>query len=242
VRCIERSGLDLECLVLEPIATSEAVVTEPEKELGALLVDIGGGTTDVAVFSKGSIAYSSAIPVGGNHVTRDISVGLRTSFANAEKVKIESGIAMEELVDENEIITVPGLEHGEARKIPRYLLAQIIEPRLDELFRLVARELQKSGCEQEVAAGAILTGGGSQLPGTIQLAERVLEIPVRLGKPTQNLIGMVDAVNSPVFATSVGLVQFGARHPREEVPFMMASGLFLSRLWERLRRLFRRED
>jgi len=242
VRCIERSGLDLDCLVLEPIATSEAVVSEPEKELGALLVDIGGGTSDIAIFSKGSISYSSAIPVGGNHVTRDISVGLRTSFEAAEQIKIESGIAMEELANEDEIVRVPGLGVGEPRKVPRYLLGQIIQPRVEELFHLVARELEKSGCEQQVAAGAIISGGGSQLPGTAQLAERVLEIPVRIGKPTRNLIGMTDSVSSPIFATGVGLVQYGARYPREEVPLITASGMFLSRFWERVCRLFRAEN
>jgi len=242
VRCIERSGLDLDCLVLEPIATSEAVVSEPEKELGALLVDIGGGTSDIAIFSKGSISYSSAIPVGGNHVTRDISVGLRTSFEAAEQIKIESGIAMEELANEDEIVRVPGLGVGEPRKVPRYLLGQIIQPRVEELFHLVARELEKSGCEQQVAAGAIISGGGSQLPGTAQLAERVLEIPVRIGKPTRNLIGMTDSVSSPIFATGVGLVQYGARYPREEVPLITASGMFLSRFWERVCRLFHAEN
>jgi len=207
-----------------------------------LLVDIGGGTSDIAIFSKGSISYSSAIPVGGNHVTRDISVGLRTSFEAAEQIKIESGIAMEELANEDEIVRVPGLGVGEPRKVPRYLLGQIIQPRVEELFHLVARELEKSGCEQQVAAGAIISGGGSQLPGTAQLAERVLEIPVRIGKPTRNLIGMTDSVSSPIFATGVGLVQYGARYPREEVPLITASGMFLSRFWERVCRLFHAEN
>lgn len=237
VLCVERAGLELECLVLEPIATSEAVVSEPEKDLGVLLVDIGGGTSDVAIFHQGSIAYSSAIPVGGNHVSRDISIGLRTSFETAERLKVEYGAALEEVVSDDEVLPVPAAGSGEVRKVPRRILAQIIEPRMEELFTLVRKELDKSGYEQQIAGGGIVTGGGSLLPGTVALAERVMEIPVRSGKPTQNLIGMTDAVTSPIYATGVGLVQYGARHPREERPLMQISSRIIQDLWEKLRRL-----
>ncbi|MBI3919929.1 MAG: cell division protein FtsA [Armatimonadetes bacterium] len=239
VRCVERAGLDLECLVLEPIATSEAVVTEAEKDLGVALVDIGGGTSDIAVFHGGSIAYSSAIPVGGNHVSRDISIGLRTSFEAAERIKVEHGVAMEELVGEEDILTVPAAGTGESRKFPKRILAQIIEPRMEELFVLMRKEVEKSGYEQHIAGGAIITGGGSLLPGTVPLAERVLEMPVRVGKPTQNLIGMTDAVSSPIYATGVGLVHYGARYPREERPLMYTPHRFLTELWEKVRRMLR---
>lgn len=239
VRCVERAGLDLECLVLEPIATSEAVVTEAEKDLGVALVDIGGGTSDIAVFHGGSIAYSSAIPVGGNHVSRDISIGLRTSFEAAERIKVEHGVALEELVGEEDLLTVPAAGTGESRRFPKRILAQIIEPRMEELFVLMRKEVEKSGYEQHIAGGAIITGGGSLLPGTVPLAERVLEMPVRVGKPTQNLIGMTDAVSSPMYATGVGLVHYGARYPREERPLMHTPHRILTELWEKIRRMLR---
>jgi cell division protein FtsA len=210
VQCVERAGLNASALVLEPIATSEAVATADERELGVALIDIGGGTSDIAVFSEGSIIYSAVIPVGGNHVTRDISIGLRTPFEIAERLKIERGVASPALIPHGEALEVMTAGSGERLRLPRAVLGEIIEARMIELFEMARDAIGVSRLQKRVPAGVILSGGGSLLPGAIELAQQVFDLPVRLGKPV-DLDGWSDQVDSPQFATAVGLLRFALR-------------------------------
>ena len=211
VQCVERAGLTVQALVLEPIATSEAVATADERELGVALIDIGGGTSDLAVFMDGSIVDSRVISVGGNHVTRDISIGLRTPFDLAERLKIESGVASASLIPHGEALEVMTAGSGERQRLPRAILGEIIEARMSELLEM-AREAMG---DHRLPAGVILTGGGSMLPGVIELAQDIFQLPVRLGHPI-NLAGWGEQVETPQFSTGVGLLRFGLRQ-REAV-------------------------
>ena len=210
VQCVERAGLVAEALVLEPIATSEAVATADERELGVALIDIGGGTSDIAVFSEGSIVFSSVIPVGGNHVTRDISIGLRTPFEIAERLKIERGVASPALIPHGEALEVMTAGSGERLRLPRAVLGEIIEARMIELFEMARDSMGVARLQKRVPAGIILSGGGALLPGAIELAQQVFDLPVRMGKPI-DLDGWSDQVDSPQFATAVGLLRFALR-------------------------------
>ena len=211
VKCVHRAGLSVDATVLEPIATSESVVMDAEKELGVALVDIGGGTTDVAVFTGGEIYYTAVLPVGGNHVTNDIAVGLRASQEEAEKTKIKFGAADSDLVGEDDAFEITSLGAEAPRELPRELLVKIIEPRMQEMLQMVRAEIMKSGYLEMLPAGAVITGGASQMPGTAQLAEQILGMPVRLGLP-RDVGGLSDTVASPVYATAVGLVMYAAKH------------------------------
>jgi cell division protein FtsA len=211
VQCAERAGLRVQSLVLEPIATSEAVATFDERELGVALIDIGGGTSDIAIFADGSIVHSSVIPVGGNHVTRDISIGLRTPFDLAERLKIESGVAAASMIPHGEALEVMTAGSGERQRLPRTILGEIIEARMSELLEM-AREQMDS---HRMPAGVILTGGGAMLPGAIELAQEIFQMPVRLGTPI-DLTGWGDHVDTPQYATGVGLLRFALRQ-REAV-------------------------
>lgn len=210
VQCVERAGLSAEALVLEPIATSEAVATPDERELGVALIDIGGGTSDIAVFADGSIVYSAVIPVGGNHVTRDISIGLRTPFEIAERLKIERGVASPSLIPHGEALEVMTAGSGERLRLPRAVLGEIIEARMIELFEMARDSMGVSRLQKRVPAGVILSGGGALLPGALELAQQVFDLPVRLGKPF-NMDGWSDQVDSPQYATAVGLLRFALR-------------------------------
>jgi len=211
VKCVHRAGLSVDATVLEPIATSESVVLDAEKDLGVALVDIGGGTTDVAVFTRGEIYYTAVLPVGGNHVTNDIAVGLRASQEEAEKAKIKYGAASLDLVDEDDTFQITSLGADTSRDLPREILAKIIEPRVQEILQMVRAEIMKSGYLEMLPAGAVITGGASQMPGTADLAERILGMPVRLGLP-RDVGGLSDTIQSPVHATAVGLVIYAAKH------------------------------
>jgi cell division ATPase FtsA len=202
--------LNASALVLEPIATAEAVATQDERELGVALIDIGGGTSDIAVFSEGSIIYSAVIPVGGNHVTRDISIGLRTPFEIAERLKIERGVASPTLIPHGEALEVMTAGSGERLRLPRAVLGEIIEARMIELFEMARDAIGVSRLQKRVPAGVILSGGGALLPGAIELAQQVFDLPVRLGKPV-DLDGWSDQVDSPQYATAVGLLRFALR-------------------------------
>lgn len=210
VQCVERSGLRAEALVLEPIATSEAVSTADERELGVALIDIGGGTSDIAVFNEGSIIFSDVISVGGNHVTRDISIGLRTPFEIAERLKIERGVASPALIPHGEALEVMTAGSGERLRLPRAVLGEIIEARMIELFEMAKRSIGEAHLRKHTPAGIILSGGGALLPGINELAEQVFDLPVRLGKPVM-LDGWSEQVDSPQFATAVGLLRFALR-------------------------------
>jgi cell division protein FtsA len=208
IKCVKRCGLEVSDIILEQLASSYAVLTEDEKELGVCLIDIGGGTTDLAVFVDGSILHTAVIPIAGDQVTNDIAVALRTPTQYAEKLKLDYGCAMIKLADGKESIEVrsPGDRQGKQASVRT--LAEVIEARYEELFKLVATELRRSGLEDGVAAGVVLTGGGSQVRGVAQLAEQVLNMPVRIGKPA-NVKGLNDELKSPIYSTVVGLLQYG---------------------------------
>ena len=209
-KCVTKAGLEVAEPVLEPIATGESVLLPAEKELGVCLVDIGGGTSDLAVFCNGEIFYSAVIPVGGNHVTNDVAYGLTVGHDEAERLKTESGSALIELVSEEDVIAVRQVGREEARKLRRRALVQIIEPRMQELFQLVKDELEKAGCLDKIPAGLVVSGGGSQLKGCIEIAQQVMETPVRIGKPF-GVGGLGETLTHPKYATAIGLVQFGAK-------------------------------
>lgn len=211
VKSCNRAGLDVADIVLEQLASSEAVLSPEEKELGVALVDIGGGTTDVAIFVDGAIKHTSVLALGGNQITNDIAVGLRTPMAEAEKIKQKYGCCLASLVGKDETIEVPSVGGRKPRILSRQLLSEILEPRVEEIFTLVNREIVKSGFEDVIASGVVITGGSTILEGMPELAEQVFNLPVRRGTP-QNIGGLVDVVNSPVYATGVGLVVYGSRH------------------------------
>lgn len=211
VKCVQRAGLAVDSTVLEPIATSESVLIPAEKDLGVALIDIGGGTTDVAIFAGGEIFYTAVIPVGGNHVTNDIAVGLRASQEEAEKAKVEYGCAVADMVSDDQTFEIVSLGSDEATELPRDILARIIEPRAQEILQMARAEIMKSGYLEMLPAGAVLTGGGALLPGIVEQAEKVLGLHVRLGTPN-SIGGLNDTVDSPIHATSVGLVLYATKN------------------------------
>jgi cell division protein FtsA len=211
VKCCNRTGLQVADIVLEPLAAAEAVLHEDEKELGVALVDIGGGTCDIAIFSDGAIVHTSVLPLGGNHLTNDVAVGLRTPLDAADKIKQRYGCCVASMVNPDETIEVPSVGGRSPRIISRSMLVDIVMPRMEEIFECVKREITKAGYGDHLASGIVLTGGTTALEGTTELAEEVLGVPARRGLP-RNLGGLVDVVRSPAYATGVGLVQYGARH------------------------------
>ena len=210
VKSCNRAGLDVLDIVLEPLASSYAVLSNDEKELGVAVIDVGGGTTDIAIFLEGGIWHTAVLGIGGNHLTNDIAVGLRTPSSEAEKIKKKYGCAMTMLVRDDETIEVASVGGRPPRVLSRQVLSEIIEPRVEEIFGLVLKELRKTGFEERVASGVVVTGGTSILEGIPEAAERVMELPARRGLP-MNIGGLVDVVNSPMYATGVGLVLFGAQ-------------------------------
>jgi cell division protein FtsA len=231
VKSVNRVGLEVKDLVLEQLAASEAVLSNDEKALGTALIDIGGGTTDIAVFSEGSIKHTAVIPVGGQYVTSDIATGLRTPVAEAERIKIKYGCAYMPLIPKDEFIEVPSVGGREPREVSRQILGRIIEPRMDEILKMVQKEINRSGCEDILAAGVVLTGGGSILEGTPELAEQIFNMPVRRGLP-MDIGGLSEMVNSPAYATGVGLALFAGRNIIRENMFIM-EGNCMNRLYKR---------
>ncbi|MCK4535980.1 MAG: cell division protein FtsA [Desulfuromonadales bacterium] len=211
IKSCNKAGVDVGDIVLEQLGSAEAVLTADEKELGVALVDLGGGTTDIAIFVDGAIKHTAVLSLGGNHLTNDIAVGLRTPTAEAEKIKQTSGCCLVSKVGKDETIEVPSVGGRESRVLSRQLLAEILEPRVEEIFSLVNREIVKSGYEDLIASGVVLTGGSAILPGMPELAEQVFDLPVRRGVP-QGIGGLTDVVNSPIYATGVGLVKYGSRN------------------------------
>jgi len=218
IKCAQRTGLNVADIVLQPLASSLAVLSEDEKELGVCLVDIGGGTTDIAIFGNGAIAHTAVLALGGNHLTNDVAVGLRTPTHEAERIKKQHGCAMASMVDKSETIEVPSVGGGQPRILSRHILAEIIEPRVEEIFMLVQHEIQKCGMEELLASGVVITGGSTLLHGMAEMAEEVLGMPVRQGVP-RNLGGLVDVVKGPQFATAVGLVLYGAKQAQASPHF-----------------------
>lgn len=220
VKCCTKSGLKVQDIVLQPIASSYSVLRPEEKDLGVGLIDIGGGTTDVAVFASNAIKHSSVIAIGGDHVTNDIAIGLRIpSFKEVEEIKKKYGCALTEMVDSDEVVQIPGIGDKKTREIPRRLLSEIIEPRMEEIYSLVKDELSKMGLMDLLAGGIVLTGGSALMQGALELASAIFELPVRLGKP-YNIIGLKDAVDNPMYATGVGLVLYGFNKMEENEQFL----------------------
>jgi len=213
IKCCAKTGLSVADIVLEPLASAEAVLADEEKELGVALVDIGGGTTDLAIFVNGAIQHTSVIPIGGGHLTNDIAVGLRTPMQEAERIKVRHGSAQSGLLDRDETIEVPSVGGRPPRVLSRRILCEIIEPRVEEIFQLVRHEIQKAGHEDLLASGVVLTGGSTLLHGMPELAEEVLGLPVRRGVP-RGVGGLIDVVKSPQYATAVGLLHYGMRASR----------------------------
>ncbi|MCD4688302.1 MAG: cell division protein FtsA [Desulfuromonadaceae bacterium] len=211
VKSCNRAGVNVGDIVLEQLASSYAVLSADEKELGVAMVDIGGGTTDIAIYLDGAIKHTSVLSLGGNHLTNDIAVGLRTPMAEAEKIKKQYGCCLTSMVGKDESIEVPSVGGREPRVLSRQLLAEILEPRVEEIFTLVNREIIRSGYEDFIASGVVITGGTSILPGMPEMAEQIFNLPVRRGLP-QDIGGLTDVVNSPIFATGVGLVKYGSRN------------------------------
>jgi len=207
IKCVQRCGLTVEDMVLEQLASSHAVLTDDEKELGVCVVDIGGGTTDLAVFSQGAIRHTAVLPIAGDQVTNDIAVSMRTPTHYAEDIKVRYACALSQLANSDESIEVPSVGERPARRLARQTLAEVVEPRYEELFGLVRDELRRSGFEEVIAAGIVLTGGSARMEGAIDLAEEVFHMPVRLGLPQQHQVkGLAEVVQNPIYSTGVGLL------------------------------------
>jgi len=209
-KCIRRCGLEVEDIILEQLASSYSVLTDDEKELGVCVVDIGGGTTEIAIFKDGAIRHTGVIPIAGDQVTNDIAMALRTPTPNAEEIKIKYACALAKLTSPDETIKVPSVGDRQPRDLSRQALAEVVEPRYDELFTLIQAELRRSGYEDLIAAGIVLTGGTSKMEGVIELAEEIFHMPVRLGAP-QNIRGLSDIVNNPIYSTGVGLLIYAMK-------------------------------
>ena len=207
-KCVQQCELDVDDIILEQLASSYAVLTDDEKELGVCVVDIGGGTTDMAIFTGGSIRHTAVIPIAGDQVTNDIAMALRTPTQNAEEIKIKYACALTQLAGADDTIKVPSVGERPPRDLSRQALAEVVEPRYEELFTLVQAELRRSGFEDLIAAGVVLTGGTSKMEGVVELAEEIFHMPVRLASP-QRVTGLSDVVNNPMYATGVGLLMYG---------------------------------
>jgi cell division protein FtsA len=237
VKCVQRCGLAVDDIVLEQLASSYAVLTEDEKDLGVCVVDIGGGTTDIAVFGGGAIRHTAVIPIAGDQITNDIAVSMRTPTQYAEDIKIKYACALSQLANPDETIEVPSVGDRPPRRLARQTLAEIVEPRYEELFGLIRDELRRAGLEEQVATGIVLTGGSAKMEGAIELAEEVFHMPVRLGVP-QYVTGLSEVVSNPIHATGVGLLLYAKSNldvQRHEAP-LLAGGV--KNLLERMKAWF----
>ncbi len=214
IKCVRRCGLEVDDVILEQLASSYSVLLEDEKDLGVCLVDIGGGTTDIAVFTEGAIRHTAVIPIAGDQVTNDIAVALRTPTQYAEDIKIKYACALSQLASADETIEVPSVGERPPRRMARQTLADVVEPRYEELLTLIQAELRRSGFEDMVAAGMVITGGSAKMEGLVELAEEILHMPVRLGAP-HSVTGLTDVVRNPIYATGVGLLLFGQKNGRD---------------------------
>jgi len=208
IKCVRRCGLEVHDLILQPLASARAVLSEDEKDLGVCLLDIGGGTTDIAIFTHGAIRHTAVIPIAGDQITNDIAMALRTPTADAEAIKTRHGVALRQLADANEMIEVPGIGERAPRSMSRQTLAEVIEPRVEELFTLVQQTLRESGFEELLSSGVVLTGGSSTMQGMVELGEEIFHMPVRIGLPKYQG-GLAEVVRNPRYATAVGLLLDG---------------------------------
>jgi cell division protein FtsA len=249
IRCVERCGLSVADVVLEPLASADAVLSEDEKEIGVAVVDIGGGTTDLLLFADGGIAHTSVIPAGGNNITSDVAAGLRTPMAEAERLKRNYGCALGRMIADDEEIEVPGVGGHAPRRVARRLLSDIIEPRVEEIFSEARRRIEETGLLEQVSSGCVLTGGAALMEGMVECAEEIMGMPVRLGFPV-GIKGIVQLVQGPQYATGVGLVRYGAQRladaeirehavpPRHPAPEALAQGGNQKGFWNWLRAAF----
>jgi cell division protein FtsA len=236
VKCANRSGLDVCDIVLESLASGEAVLTPEEMELGAALIDLGGGTTDLAIFSGKNIKHTFVLALGGNNLTNDIAIGLRAPYAEAEKIKMKYGTCLIGNINNEETIEVPGMGGREPRKLPRQILGEILEPRTEEIFALINREIYRANMESSIPSGVVVTGGSSLLDGVTEIADSVIGLPTRLGKP-RGISGLVDVVNNPMYATGVGLVLHGAKTQTAK-KFRIRDNNIFNRVMTRMKRWF----
>lgn len=234
-KCVKRCGLQIGDIILEQLASSHSVLTDDEKELGVCLVDIGGGTTDIAIFTEGAIRHTAVIPIAGDHVTNDVAVALRTPTQFAEEIKIKHAFASPEIVDADETIQVPSVVKRPPKQIHKKALAQVVAARYEELFALIQAELRRSGFEDLIAAGIVLTGGASKVVGAVELAETIFQMPVRLGLP-QNVNGLMDIRENPGFATGVGLLIHGMQQVKNGISYEIDRGF--AGLWTRMKSWF----
>jgi cell division protein FtsA len=238
IKCANRAGLDVCDIVLESLASSEAVLTEEERNLGVALLDFGGGTTDLAVFSRGTIKHTSVLPLGGDNLTYDISIGLRTPKNEAEKIKIKYGCALSSAIGKDETIEVPGVGGRKPRAMSRQILGEILEPRVEEILTLIYNELVRAGYENMINSGVVITGGSAELPGVPEIAEQIFNVPSRVGHP-QGIKGLVEVVNKPMYATAVGLVLYGAKSIKEGKKFRIRDTNIFARVMERMKKWFK---
>ncbi len=237
VKCANKAGLNVIDIVLEPLASAQAVLAGDERDLGVCMIDIGGGTTDIACFADGSIKNTAVLGLGGYHLTNDIAVGLRTPFNEAERIKKKFGVASTRYLATDDVITVPSVGGRRPREISRKILCEIIEPRVEEILSLARQEIAKTGLEDRLPSGVVLTGGASALEGMPELAEEIFEAPVRRGLPT-HIGGLQDVVRSPMYATGVGLVLFGSGQQRRGSRFRIRDGSIFGRVKQRMRDWF----
>jgi cell division protein FtsA len=236
VKSVNRVGLDIDDVVLEQLAASEAILSSDEKDLGVALIDIGGSTTGIAIFAEGSIKHTATLPVGGNFLTSDIATGLRTPFAEAEKIKLNYGCAMTSMIPKEDIIEVPSVGGREDRMVSRQILGRIVEPRMDEILNMALKEIVRSGYEDLLAAGLVLTGGASLLPGINEMAEQIFDMPVRRGCPA-GVGGLSDVANSPAFAVGVGLIIYGSKNISSNSVYRKTGNIF-SELFKTIKKWF----
>ena len=236
MKCVRRCGLEVNDLILQPLASSMAVLSEDEKDLGVCLLDIGGGTSDLAVFTQGAIRHTAVIPIAGDQITNDVAMALRTPTKDAEEIKRRHGCALRELADAQEMIEVPGVGDRPSRKLSRQTLAEVIEPRVEELYSLVQAELRRSGFEELLSSGVVITGGSGAMEGMVELGEEVFHMPVRLGLPSYSE-GLSEVIRNPRYSTGVGLLMAGVlQHERQKIE-KMQNGSF-KHVIERMRKWF----
>ena len=236
VKCIKRCGLEVSDLILQPLASSIAVLTEDEKELGVCLVDIGGGTTDIAVFKNGAIRHTAVIAIAGDQITNDVAVAFRTPTQSAEDIKIKHGCALRQLADAREVVEVPGVDGREARQLSLQTLAEVIEPRVVELYELVLQELRRSGMEEMIASGIVITGGSAMMRGMLELGEEIFHMPVRMGMP-RYVGGLSEVVSNPRYATGVGLILMGKQQLERQLTVQMESSS-VGRVFDKMKSWF----